>query len=93
MKRCATAYGKYYVYKSSSDLSLHYRRNTKSPAVTGVVCQELGEVQISLHKIIHVDWFRFCALRYDDEAREMLAEIANNCGSEEETQPGKRLEP
>ena len=24
---------------------------------------ELGEVQISLHKIVHVDWLRFCALR------------------------------
>ena len=45
---------------------------------------ELGEVQISLHKIMHVDWFRFCALRHDDEAREMLAEIADNCVSEEE---------
>ena len=53
---------------------------------------ELGEVQISLHKIMHVDWFRFCALRHDDEAREMLAEIADNCVSEEERQPGKRLE-
>ena len=46
----------------------------------------LGEVQISLHKIMHVDWFRFFALRHDDEAREMLAEIADNCGSEEERQ-------
>ena len=51
---------------------------------------ELGEVQISLHKIMHVDWFRFCALRHDDEAREMSVEIADNCGSEEERQPGKR---
>ena len=42
---------------------------------------------------MHVDWFRFCALRHDDEAREMLAEIADNCGSEDEMQPGKRLEP
>ena len=42
---------------------------------------------------MHVDWFRFCALRHDDEAREMLAEIADNCGSEEERQPDKRLEP
>ena len=25
--------------------------------------EELGEVQISLHKIVHVDWLRFCALR------------------------------
>ena len=24
---------------------------------------ELGEVQISLHKFVHVDWLRFCALR------------------------------
>ena len=24
---------------------------------------ELVEVQISLHKIVHVDWLRFCALR------------------------------
>ena len=31
---------------------------------------------------MHVDWFRFCALRHDDEAREMLAEIADNCGSD-----------
>ena len=41
---------------------------------------------------MHVDWFRFCALRHDDKAREMLAEIADNCGSKEERQPGKRLE-
>ena len=26
-------------------------------------CSKLGEVQISLHKIVHVDWLRFCALR------------------------------
>ena len=24
---------------------------------------ELGEVQISLHKFVHIDWLRFCALR------------------------------
>ena len=24
--------------------------------------EELGEVQILLHKIVHVDWLRFCAL-------------------------------
>ena len=42
---------------------------------------------------MHIDWFRFCALRHVDEAREMLAEIADNCGSEEERQPDKRLEP
>ena len=24
---------------------------------------ELGEVQISLHKFVHVDWLRFCVLR------------------------------
>ena len=32
-------------------------------------CLELGEVQISLHKIVHIDWLRFCALRnkMDDE--------------------------
>ena len=42
---------------------------------------------------MHVDWFRYCALRHDDEARKMLAEIADNCGSEKERQPGKRLEP
>ena len=42
---------------------------------------------------MHVDWFRFCALRHDDEARKMLAENADNCRSEEERQPGKRLEP
>ena len=29
---------------------------------------------------------------YDDEARKMLAEIADSCGSEEQTQPNKRLE-
>ena len=25
--------------------------------------EELGEIQISLHKIVHVDWLKFCALR------------------------------
>ena len=27
------------------------------------ISEELGEIQISLHKIVHVDWLRFCALR------------------------------
>ena len=42
---------------------------------------------------MHVDWLRSCAPRHDDEAREMLPEIADNCVREEERQPGKRLEP
>ena len=35
----------------------------------------LGRFQISLHKIMHVDSFRFCALRnkMDDATREILA--------------------
>ena len=32
---------------------------------------ELGEVQISLHKFVHVDWLRFCALsnKMDNERK------------------------
>ena len=52
---------------------------------------EFGEVQISLHKIVHVDWLRFCALRNktDDERK------GNAGGSgkavEEKTEEGRQL--
>ena len=45
---------------------------------------------IKLYTLIGSDFVHYV---YDDEAREMLAEIADSCGSEEERQPGKRLEP
>ena len=45
---------------------------------------------IKLYTLIGSDFVDYV---YDDEAREMLAEIADSCGSEEERQPGKRLEP
>ena len=37
-----------------------------------VTVEELEEVEISLHKIIHIDWFRFCGnvVRMDEERKE-----------------------
>ena len=61
-----------------------------------IECRELGEVQISLHKIVHVDWLRFCALRnkMDDERKGNAGGNGNgnSCGSEEGRQLAKRLE-
>ena len=47
-------------------------------------CQEPGEVQISLHKIVHIDWLGFCALRnkMDDKRKGNPGGNGNSCGSE-----------
>ena len=46
VRRCTTAYGKFYVCKCSLDLSIPYRKNIQSPAVTrcripGIFCQQI----------------------------------------------------
>ena len=50
---------------SKLSLAKHYFLHKKPCfTVTSIYAfSELGEVQILLHKIVHVDWLRFCALR------------------------------
>ena len=53
---------------------------------------ELGKVQISLHKIIHVDWFKFCALRNKMDDKWKGNAGGNSCGSKEGKQLAKHME-
>ena len=63
--------------------------NISSSALT----TSLGRFKYRFIKLYTLTGSDFVHYVYDDEAREMLAEIADSCGSEEERQPGKRLEP